>query len=162
MNIASVAGSTLSIGAPQAATTNSLAVPAATVDAAPAAAVETTVPTLAATTATAVAAPMASADTGSSAGDAVVSTVVVSAASTSAVAAPVTLQVADDLYAALGRGGLDAAALAIGGDTSGQESAADALATRLGAAASAQADLDRLIWESDDSSWQDRKGQRLL
>jgi hypothetical protein len=67
---------------------------------------------------------------------------------------PITSQQAvDGLFAAVG-GAVDAAELAVLG--SGAEQAVrQALAAQTSVAGSAQANLDSLLWESEDSSWQD-------
>jgi hypothetical protein len=70
----------------------------------------------------------------------------------SAVPARVPQHAADGLFAALG-GAVDAAELTIMG--SGEQAVREALTTQMNAAALAQADLDRLVWEGEDSSWQD-------
>ena len=71
----------------------------------------------------------------------------------SADAARVSQRAADGLFAALG-GAVDAAELAVLG--SGTEQAVgQALAAQMSAAGSAQANLDSLLWESEDSSWLD-------
>jgi hypothetical protein len=73
----------------------------------------------------------------------------------SAVSAHVSEHVADDLFAALG-GAVDVAELAVLG--SGAEQAVrQALAAQMSAAGSAQANVDRLLWENGDSSWLDGK-----
>jgi hypothetical protein len=71
--------------------------------------------------------------------------------------ARVPQHVADGLFAALGRGAVDAADLA-GADVAVRQ----ALAAQMSAAGSAQANLDRLVWESEDSSWRDGESQWLL
>ena len=75
----------------------------------------------------------------------------------SAGAARVPQHLADGLFSALGRGAVDAAELAILG-SGAEQSVGQALAAEMSAAGSAQANLDRLLWESGDSSWLD--GQR--
>jgi hypothetical protein len=70
--------------------------------------------------------------------------------------ARVPQHVADGLFAALGRGAVDAADLA-GADVAVRQ----ALAAQISAAGSAQANRDRLVWESEDSSWQDGKREWL-
>jgi hypothetical protein len=67
----------------------------------------------------------------------------------------VSQQVADGLFAALGGGAVNAAELALGNIAQG-------LAAQLDAAGSAQAKLDSLIWESDASSWQSDRPDRLI
>jgi len=71
-------------------------------------------------------------------------------ASQQAGAARVSQHAADGLFAALGSGVVNAAELALGGASQG-------LAAELGASGSAQAKLDSLIWESEESVWQDGK-----
>jgi hypothetical protein len=70
-------------------------------------------------------------------------------------------QLADELFAALARGPVDADESAvlgsIAGSVLGQASTAEA-----SEAGSAQADLERFLWESGDSSWSDGDGQRLF
>ena len=68
---------------------------------------------------------------------------------------------ADGLFSALGRGAVDAAELAILG-SSAEQSVGQVLASQMSAAGSAQANLDRLLWESEDSSWQDGKSRLAL
>jgi hypothetical protein len=71
----------------------------------------------------------------------------------SAVPAHVSEHVADVLFAALGDA-VDAAELAVLG--SGTEQAVgQALAAQMSAAGSAQTNLDSLLWDGRDSSWQD-------
>jgi hypothetical protein len=65
-------------------------------------------------------------------------------------------QAADGLFAALG-GAVDAGEFAVVGSRL-EQAVRETLAAEMSAAGSAQADLDRLLWESGDSSWQD--GQR--
>jgi hypothetical protein len=78
----------------------------------------------------------------------------------SAVPAHVSEHVADGLFAALGDA-VDAAELAVLG--SGTEQAVgQALAAQMSAAGSAQANLDSLLWESEDSSWLDGEQDWLL
>jgi len=73
-----------------------------------------------------------------------------------AVPAAVSPRVADGLFTALGRGLADAAELALA--AAGADPAVRAaLAGQTTAAASAQSDLDRLLWDGEDSSWQDAK-----
>jgi len=126
--------------------------------AAPAAVVDTALPASAGATTSVVAAPAVSASAAVAVkATALVSAVGVSAQGTaSAGAARASRQAADDLFAALGRGA-DAAGLAIPADSGGEQSAGEALATQMSAAASAQANLDSLFWESADSSWLDGK-----
>jgi hypothetical protein len=62
--------------------------------------------------------------------------------------------VADGLFAALGRGAADTAELAIVGSRA-DLAVRQALAAEMSAAGSAQANLDSLLWASEDSSWQD-------
>jgi hypothetical protein len=68
---------------------------------------------------------------------------------------------ADELFAALARGPVDADESAvlgsIAGSVLGQASTAEA-----SEAGSAQADLERFLWESGDSSWSDGDGQGLF
>jgi hypothetical protein len=66
-------------------------------------------------------------------------------------------QAVDGLFTALGRGAMGVAALATAGNGS-DAVLSQASAAAMSAAGSSQASLDRLLWESGDSSWQD--GQR--
>jgi hypothetical protein len=74
---------------------------------------------------------------------------------------PVAWQLADGLFAALGSGAVDPGELAILGSGADQF-VGQALAAQMSAAGSAQANLDQLLWESGDSSWQDGKREWLL
>ena len=65
-------------------------------------------------------------------------------------AAGVSQRAADGVFAALGRGAIGVADLA-----GSQVVTSQAMALEFGAAGSAQADLDSLLWASEDSSWQD-------
>ena len=69
-------------------------------------------------------------------------------------------QLADGLFAALGRGAVDPAELAILGSDADQ-AVGQALAAQMSASGSVQANLDRLFWESGDSSWLDGKREWL-
>jgi hypothetical protein len=72
----------------------------------------------------------------------------------SAGVARVPQHVADDLFAALGRGAVGAAELAL--LSSGTEQAmGEALAAQMSAGGSTRANLDDLLWESEDSTWLD-------
>jgi hypothetical protein len=79
--------------------------------------------------------------------------------SVSAGVARVPQHMADGLFAALGRGAVDAAELVIAG--SGADLAVrQALAAQMSAAGSAQANLDRLVWGADGATdWLDASGQ---
>jgi hypothetical protein len=68
--------------------------------------------------------------------------------------ARVPQHLADGLFAALGRGAVDAAELAALG-SGDEQSVGQVLAAEMSAAGSAQANLDSLLWASEDSSWQD-------
>ena len=72
-------------------------------------------------------------------------------------AARVPQQLADGLFTALGRGAVDAAELAVAGGGA-DPAVPQALAVEAGAGVPAQVSLDRLLWEGDDSSWQDGGG----
>jgi hypothetical protein len=116
---------------------------------APATVADTALPVLPQLTASVVAGPVAAVSAGA----------VVKAAGgvslysgASAAPAQVLQHVADGLFAALG-GAVDVAELAILG--SGEQSEPQALAAQMIVGASAQADLNRLLWESGDSSWLD-------
>jgi hypothetical protein len=76
-------------------------------------------------------------------------------------AAPVRQQLTDGLFTALGRGAVEGAELAIL-DSGAEQAVLEALAAQMSTDASAQADLDRSLWEREDSSWQDGKSQWLL
>jgi uncharacterized repeat protein (TIGR01451 family) len=65
----------------------------------------------------------------------------------------VSQHAADGLFAALG-GAVDVAELAVLG-SSAEQTEPQALAAQMSAGGSVQANLDRLLWESEDSSWQD-------
>jgi hypothetical protein len=77
----------------------------------------------------------------------------------SAVPAHVSRHVTDGLFAALGST-VDAAESAIPG--SGEQAESPALAAQMSAGGSGQANLDSLLWESGDSSWQDGEQDWLL
>jgi hypothetical protein len=79
-----------------------------------------------------------------------------SAAGAGVVAGRVSRHVADRLFTALGRGAVGTAELAIAG-YGAEPGAPEAWAAQTSAVVSAQANLDRLLWESGDSSWQDDK-----
>ena len=68
--------------------------------------------------------------------------------------ARVPQHLADGLFAALGRGAVDAAELAALG-SGDEQSVGQVLAAEMSAAGLAQANLDSLLWASEDSSWQD-------
>jgi hypothetical protein len=68
--------------------------------------------------------------------------------------ARVPQHLADGLFAALGRGAVDAAELAALG-SGAEQSVGQVLAAETSAAGSAQANLDSLLWASEDSSWLD-------
>jgi hypothetical protein len=70
-------------------------------------------------------------------------------------------QAVDGLFTALGRGAVDAAALAIAGGGAGA-AVSQASAAAMSAAGSSQASLDRLVWESEDSSWRDGRRDWLF
>jgi hypothetical protein len=78
--------------------------------------------------------------------------------STAVIDSPIASQQAvDGLFTVLGRGAVDVAGLTIAGggaDAAVSQASAAAMST----AGPSQASLDRLLWESGDSSWQD--GQR--
>jgi len=76
-------------------------------------------------------------------------------------AARVGQQLTDGLFTALGHGTVERAELAIL-DSGAEQAVLEALAAQMSTAASAQADLDRLLWDRQDSSWQDGKSQWLL
>jgi hypothetical protein len=71
-------------------------------------------------------------------------------------AAHVLQHVADDLFAAVGRGvaALDELTVLSSG---AEQTLREAMATQMSAGGPAQANLDRLVWEGEDSSWQDGK-----
>jgi hypothetical protein len=75
-------------------------------------------------------------------------------------AAGVLRHAADGLFAALGGGAADAAGLGIAGSGADPD-VGEGLAAARSAAGSAQANLDRLLWENGDSSWQDGKREWL-
>ena len=70
-------------------------------------------------------------------------------------ASRVSQHAADDLFTALARGAVEPDESAILG--SGEQAVREVLASQMGAAGSAQTNLDSLLWESGDSSWQDGK-----
>jgi hypothetical protein len=74
-------------------------------------------------------------------------------------AAHVPQQLADDLFTALGRGAEETAELAI--LSSGTEQAMGQALNAQASGVSVRASLDNLLWESDDSSWQDGKHEWL-
>ena len=79
--------------------------------------------------------------------------------SASAGAAHVPQQLADGLFAALARGAVDPAELAILG-SGAEQAVGQALAAQMSAAGSAQANLDRLLWGSAwETDWLDASGQ---
>jgi hypothetical protein len=72
-----------------------------------------------------------------------------------------TAQSADGLFAALGRGAVDVAEWTVA--TRGMDSAVGAgLASQAGAAGAGQANLDRFLWDSEDSNWQNDKRDWLF
>ncbi len=85
---------------------------------------------------------------------------VASRASASAGAAQVPQQLADGLFTALARGAVDPAELAIL-DSGEEQAVSQALAAQMSAGGSAQANLDNLLWESEDSSWLDGEREWL-
>jgi hypothetical protein len=77
-----------------------------------------------------------------------------SVVSASTQAARVSQHVADDLFTALGRGAAGPAELALL-SSGAEEAMGQALAAQMGAAGSAQANLENLLWENEDSTWLD-------
>jgi hypothetical protein len=69
--------------------------------------------------------------------------------------------VADGLFAILGGGAAAPAELALLGNGADAD-VRQALAQQVGEAGSAQADLDRFVWESEDSNGLDGKSRWLL
>jgi hypothetical protein len=112
--------------------------------------VDTALPVLPQLTAGVVAGPAASVSVGAAANDA--GTVSLDSAA-SAVPGRVSQHVADGLFTALGSAVDVAESAAILG--SGEQAASPALAVQMRAAGSAQTNLDSLLWDGRDSSWQD-------
>jgi hypothetical protein len=151
VNMPSVAGPTVS-----AASTLQIGVGSSVT--APLTVVDTAQPVLPQLTASVVAGPAAAVSTGA----AVKATGAVSlyCGAPTMVPARVPQYAADGLFTALG-GTADTVELAVLG--SGVEQAGlQALTAETSAAGSAQAELDRLLWESGDSSWLDGESQGLL
>jgi hypothetical protein len=70
----------------------------------------------------------------------------------------VSQRVADGLFAILGGGAAAPAELALFGNGADAD-VRQALAAQMSAGGPTQSDLDRLLWESGDSSWLDGKSQ---
>jgi hypothetical protein len=110
------------------------------------------------TTASLVAGPMV----GLGAGAAAKSGVVLSQqADAPAVAVRVSQHAADSLFTALARGPVDADESAVLGSIA-EPALCQGLTAQASEAASAQADLDRLLWDGGDSSWLDGKSEGLF
>jgi hypothetical protein len=138
----SVAGPTVSVASTLQVGVGSSATAMATV-------IDTAQPVLPQLTASVVAGPAAAVSTGA----AVKGAVSLYSGAPTTVPAPVPQYAADGLFTALG-GGVEMAELAVLGNGA-EQAGLQALTAETSAAGSAQAELDRLLWESEDSSWLD-------